>query len=207
MVSIERSREKWERNRKAAIAASWSTQSGGLWKGSRPFWWSVFGLSLAALSLALWTSVVAPAPRGEWREQIVGQRVGIPPLESMSGEEVHIVHPAIIYFFGEQCRFCEMVVPHLNMFALGAGAGKLPIYAVTNGPSVRTSARDPQLAPSIRVARVTRPTPSLHFVTEVPLFVRTNGSGLVERAFVGVAEQDEFMALLQPRETGASEKH
>jgi thiol-disulfide isomerase/thioredoxin len=174
---------------------------------SKLFNWVIFAVSIGLLGFMLWIRLFSTPPRGEWREQLAGARLNrFAPLDSLpvvdtEGRHVELSHPAVFYFYSSNCKFCPPAAARINAFVAAHGSRSLPIYALSNYGRIPPSSAE-MFAPSIRLIRLTRTTPRLTFVKEVPLLVRTDASGRIQHAYVGIAADTVLAAMLMPREAG-----
>ncbi|CAA9356235.1 MAG: hypothetical protein AVDCRST_MAG68-4448 [uncultured Gemmatimonadetes bacterium] len=150
--------------------------------------WAMLVVAAALFGSVLWARVVSPSRTGEWRDSIRGTPVGEIPLQDLAGAEVRVRHPAVLYFFNEeQCEFCPPASQRLNQHVAAQGTPTVPVYAITNNWRMQAGvARG--FAPGVQVARLTRTVRNLKFVTDIPLVVCTDGSGVIRKAYVGVPD-------------------
>jgi len=163
--------------------------------------WVFFALSAGLLGFVVWSRFLATPPRGEWQDQLAGALVGSLPVTDAQGRDLGMAHPAVLYFYSDNCRFCPPAAAQINSFVASHGTGGLPIYALTNYGRVPSGSTQ-GFGPSIQVIRLTRTTTNLNFVKEVPLLVRTDAGGRIQRAYVGIADDSVLAAMLAPREAG-----
>lgn len=135
-------------------------------------------------------------PGGEWRTVQSDQRiVGISLLDPADNRVV-LQHPAVIYFYSDECRYCELTRRRLNKF-VATGGDKLPqVFAITGAGVFKPAGIHSRFNPTIQVARLRSRNPSLRFVSDVPMMVRTDSIGRVLLVFVGVAGDRELRTLL-----------
>jgi hypothetical protein len=165
--------------------------------------WLVFGLSLVVIGFVVWSRFFSTPVRGEWRPHLVGTMVGALPIVDLDGHEVQLTHPAAIYFYSQECRFCPPATERLNHYVARYGTPDLSIYALGG---IGRPDMDPGVAfgEAIQMVRLTRTVPSLRFVNEVPLLIRTDAYGAIRRAYVGVAADRILADILAPREAGSA---
>jgi hypothetical protein len=174
-------------------------------RDSKALSWAMFSFSVGVLALVVWVLFISPTPAGQWRNQIVGNRIGELPVEDFSDRAVQLQHPSILYFFSRECRFCPPASERINAHVAAYGTGGLPVYAITNEWDFpEEEAR--KFAPGIQVIRLTRTVPHLTFLTEIPLLVRTDAAGAVQGAFVGVPKDSVLAQLRAPRRTGSARR-
>ena len=163
---------------------------------------SWFGTSAAILVLGylVWVRFVDPT-RGEWHPEIIGKAVGKPPLESQRGDPILLEHPAMIYFFRMDCAPCENAAHRLAEFAESGRRTDFKIYAITpDRVMIAQSALRP-LPANIVIGRLLRGSPTLTFVRDVPLIVRTDKAGIVVKAYVGIPKRAVLEGRLSPELT------
>jgi len=162
----------------------------------------LFALSLSLFAFALWARFLGPEREGQWRANLVGASIGPIPVETVDGKAVSVSHPALLYFFSSNCRFCPPAAERINQYVQARGTGGIPVYAISNNPMLsRVAAAG--MSPPIRVLRLKQVTPVLGFVREVPMLVRTNARGGIERAYVGLADEAVLRELTSPLGAGA----
>src|SRR5690606_37070798 len=72
-------------------------------------------LVLAAVTINLFVPIV---PRGEWRDAAVGINLGqLALVDPLSGDSIDFQHPALLYFFRDDCRFCPHSARRLIRYA------------------------------------------------------------------------------------------
>jgi len=147
-------------------------------------------LVLAAVTINLFVPIV---PRGEWRDAAVGINLGqLALVDPLSGDSIDFQHPALLYFFRDDCRFCPHSARRLIRYA-GEAASESRVYAITSDSTAdATSVR----SAGIQVARLGVGAPALRFVTQVPMFVSTDASGVVHRVFVGIPGRRAWTELI-----------
>ncbi len=163
--------------------------------------WLIFVCSIGLLGFVLWSRIFDVPIRGEWQHQLTGIPVGSLPVVNASGDEVQVSHPAVLYFYSSNCRFCPPAAERINAYLAREGVESLPMYALTNFGQLH-SEKDGPFDSSIRRIRLTRTTRDLTFVEQVPLLVRTSAAGTIERAYVGIAADSILAAILVPRRAG-----
>lgn len=166
--------------------------------------WVMFGVSAAVLGMVVLALFGGGSSEGRWRESIEGDEVRELPLEDLAGRAVKLRHPALLYFFDRQCRFCPAASERLNTYLSAHGTSALPVYAITNDWNF-TADEARKFAPGVQVVRLTHTVRNLDFVTEIPLLVRTDDTGVIRGAFVGVPRDSSVMARLGgPRRAGSA---
>lgn len=156
--------------------------------------WVILGLSLVLAAFAL--SRRATHPTGEWREVVSGPPLQAVPLLDLVGNPVELRHPSVWYFFTHTCSHCRKAHQQLNNFLERHSEGALDVYAVTNDSTLPTTSFSSDYHQAIKVARLNSPSPPLHFVTEVPMLVRTDSLGHVVLRYVGVPDHRVLEAML-----------
>lgn len=161
----------------------------------------LFAVSLAFLGLAITTRFYPLLPGGSWRDDPIGTSLGAIPVVDVKGAPLEIKYPAMIYFFRANCRFCTPAADRLNRY-VGAEMPTRPrVYAVTID-NISDGFRS--FEPSVTVARLEHGASQLAFVTEVPMIVATDESGIVRRAFVGVPGRRAWEKLYRSGVSGAT---
>lgn len=172
---------------------------------ARPNWATLMmlGVSIVLFGAVAWTHL--SGARGGWRPALEGRGVGELPAMAVSGHEVQIQHPALVYFFQTDCSPCAPVVGRLNQFASTRRPGGLPIYALTN--SIHFTADSARVfSPEIHPVRLRNTTQELNFLQELPMLVRTDAAGLIKAAFVGVPSPEDLLALGYPWEASPTRR-
>ncbi len=147
---------------------------------------------------------VRPHAQGEWVPALVGQ--GLPTLRMRTpGGRVSslLEHPAVVYFFADNCRFCEPARQRLNWLADNLAAGGVRLYAVT----FDSTKLGGTFAPSVRVIPLHGKPLTFAFVTRIPLFVRTDTAGVVRLAYVGIPDERVLVVLLGVGQPGRPADH
>jgi hypothetical protein len=155
----------------------------------------MFLASLALLGSVVWVRATNP---GAWLSELEGQSLGEIPVMDFAGHESRIVHPATIYFFEADCLPCAPMTRQLNAFVATRPSGGLPVYALTN--SINFSADSARVfGVGVQPLRLRKSTRQLRLIQELPLVVRTDALGRIERAYVGEATPEALMMLNYPR--------
>lgn len=153
-------------------------------------------LCVSAIALFVAGMRVLYRPGGEWRTVQSGQRiVGISLLDP-EDHRVVLQHPAVIYFYADECRYCELIRRRLNKFIATRGQQVPQVFAITGDGAFKPAGAHSKFASAIQVARLRSRNPSLRFVSDVPMIVRTDSIGRVLLVFVGVAGDSELRTLL-----------
>jgi thiol-disulfide isomerase/thioredoxin len=163
--------------------------------------WATFAFSIGLLGLVVWARLFATPARGEWKNQFAGARLDSLPVVDAQGQEIRIAHPALIYFYSSDCKFCPPAAQQINSFVTANGTAGLPVYALTNFGRIPQKSAE-MFAPSVQVIKLTRTTPRLNFVKQVPLLIRTDAGGRIQRAYLGIAADSILAAMVMPREAG-----
>jgi hypothetical protein len=162
--------------------------------------WLAFVAALGTLCFAFWVRVVSPPP-GAWRPAVT--RAVVEPFQGRDTvhQLVDVRHPALLYFWGADCRFCAPAGESLRIFVERAGSGGIPVVAPTRDTRVDVG-RMRAFGPGIRALRIEGGVPSLGFVTDVPMLVRTRPDGSVESAYVGNPTEAVLRQMLPSRQAG-----
>lgn len=147
--------------------------------------WAFFGLSAGLLAFVVWSLFFNSRREGAWERDLAGTPVGELPVFAFNGDSVPVQHPAILYFFRRDCRFCPPAAERINDFVRTASGSHFPVFAITNEWDL-PSASVAEFSPDVRVARLSRTMPRLTFIEYLPLLVRTDASGAIQAAYVGV---------------------
>lgn len=164
--------------------------------------WAIFLFAAGLFAMAVWTRLFPSGTGGAWQDQYIGNEIGVLPLEDAAGNAVSVSHPALLYFYGPDCRFCPPAQAEMNALAGRPGVAAPPIYAITKAPSLRPYLDAHPFHPGVRTARLKHPTRSLSFVRQVPTIVRTTPDGRVDRVYVGVPGKEVVEVLRVPRVAG-----
>jgi hypothetical protein len=162
--------------------------------------WLAFLAAGAALCFAIWVRVIDP-PEGAWVPEAT--RAVVEPFQGRDTAYrlVDVRHPALLYFWGSECRFCNPAGESLRAFVERSGSGGIPVVALTRDTLVDVG-RMRAFAPGIRALRIEGGVPSLGFVTDVPMLVRTRADGSVESAYVGNPTEAVLRQMLPSRQAG-----
>lgn len=162
--------------------------------------WLAFLAASAGLCFAIWVRVIDP-PEGAWVPEARGAVV-----EPFQGRDtvyalVDVRHPALLYFWEANCRFCTPATESLRAFVERTGSGGVAVVALTRDTLVDID-RLRAFGPGIDALRVEGGVPSLGFVTNVPMLVRTRPDGKVESAYVGNPTEAVLRRMLPSRQAG-----
>ena len=142
---------------------------------------------------------------GDWQDESRGFRFANVTLTDPDAHAVTLQHPAVIYFFKEECSPCSDARTRLNAFVHRSVGAGLAVYAITNDSTIlrRDEAR---FGPGIRVARLTKANALLRFFRYIPALVRTDSAGRVLRTYVGIPKGPVFNEVWHPREANFSDR-
>ncbi len=163
----------------------------GRWLGvvsSTPF--LIGCAAIFAISLG-WRAV---RPQGEWREELEGHRLGAVELVDHEGNEFTLPHPSVIYFYTEDCEPCRVTGEILRNYPR---TSRIPVFAITREGGLPSSVVE-SLSSTVRMVRLRQLTPAMNIVSDVPLLVRTDASGAIQNAWVGVPDDTRLATLLGP---------
>lgn len=163
--------------------------------------WAAFLAAAGVLAAAVWVRLIDP-PRGEWRPRVVGTVV-----EPFRGRDTlraveEVTHPALLFFWGSQCQFCGPAGESLRAYVEEGGTGALPVFAITRDTLVSLDQMR-KFGPRIRTLRLDGGVPSLGFVTDIPMLIRTSADGRVVSAYVGNPTDAVLRQMVPPREAGS----
>ena len=156
---------------------------------------SWFAVVVAGLLLVAggWSYFAGDA--GQWREDLVGHRIPVLASGDWQGTQIAVAHPALLYFFTDDCRFCDLARQELNDYSASlADNPGVPVYAIAR-PDFPDGVPPPRFPKGIRSVRLLSGDASLQFVRQVPIYVRTATDGSILRAYVGVARVGELREL------------
>lgn len=163
--------------------------------------WAFFSASMGILAFVAWNLLAGSGREGTWEPRLTGTAVGELPAYGFTGEIAAIEHPAVLYFFRRDCRFCAPAAQRLDAFLASTSADGLPVFAITNEwdlPNTYASS----FRSRVNVVRLSRTMPRLSFVEYLPLLVRTDATGSIEAAYVGVPGPEVLAEILTPRGAG-----
>ena len=128
--------------------------------------WFALGLALLLLAVGVWSYFGGDA--GQWRKDLVGHRIPVLSSDNWKGPRIPVTHPALLYFFTEDCGWCDFARQELNdYFASRTGDLGLPVYAIAK-PGFPDSLQAPRFHKGIRSVRLRSGDASLRFVRQVP---------------------------------------
>lgn len=156
---------------------------------------SWFAVILAGLLLVAGGWSYFAGDTGQWREDLVGHRIPVLTSRDWQGTQVEVTHPALLYFFSDDCHFCDPARQELNEYSTSLPDHRgVPVYALAK-PDFPDGLPAPRFHEGIRAVRLLSGDASLQFLRQVPIYVRTATDGSILRAYVGVAHAGELREL------------
>lgn len=153
----------------------------------------VFGVA-ASLFVAAAVYVFGQDHSGAWQAGPVGTPLTDLPVVDAAGTAVSVEHPALIYVYASDCRYCTPMEERLARFFSRHGA-PVSLYALA---PARDTGRAGAVRQTFQQIQLTRGEPRLSFVQRVPYLVRTDTAGEVIKAYVGLAEPDVLREMSAP---------
>jgi thiol-disulfide isomerase/thioredoxin len=156
---------------------------------------STWFLALSAILLVVGLGWRTVRPKGEWDESLLGHRLESVQLTDHRERGFELPHPSVIYFYTEECEYCDVAGQRLKRFVAGIEDNSVPVFAITSQGRMPRSAVE-ALAPTITVVLLSETNGSMNIVQAVPLIVRTDSAGTIIHAWVGVPDDSSLRSLL-----------
>lgn len=163
----------------------------------------LFVAAVGLFAFVLWRTVGPTSSRGEWRTVSPDVRLEDLRLSGPGAKPGQVDHPALLYFHDPECEPCRSASRRFRQ-RLQRRTTKSPAVPVTDPTSYYVIGTPDTFVPDSAVSEYPGPVevyvpvgsnPALGFVRDFPMFVATDSTGRVAKAYIGIPDREVFDRL------------